>query len=213
MVAKKIAEILLDKEAVKLNFDPPFTYTSGMKGPIYCDNRVLISYVEERKFITDTFCSIIEEKGLNPDYIAGTATAAIPWAAFVADKLNLPMVYIRPQKKEHGAAKQIEGYLPAGKKVVVVEDLITTGGSSISSVNAIRNEGQCDCTDVLAIFTYGFDRAKNGFAEINATTHAMSDFGTLLEVALESGKINQEAYEKIQEYRKDPLSWAEKMGL
>lgn len=213
MTSKKIAEILLDKQAVKLSFNPPFTYTSGMKGPIYCDNRLLISYPDERKFITDAFCNLVEEKGLKPDFIAGTATAGIPWAAFVADKLHLPMVYIRPEKKEHGAGKQIEGALPEGKNVLVVEDLITTGGSSISSVNAIRSEGKCVCNHVLAIFTYGFDKSKKAFDDANCKYFALSDFGVLLEVALERNYIDKEAYEKIQEYRLDPPSWASKMGL
>jgi len=213
MVSKRIAEILLDKKAVKLSFDPPFTYTSGMKGPIYCDNRVLISYPEERKFITDCFCDLIEEKGLKPDFIAGTATAAIPWAAFVSDKLGLPMIYIRPAKKEHGAGKQIEGALPAGKNVLVVEDLITTGGSSIASIEAIRGEGQGTCDMVFSIFTYGFEKARAGFEAVSGEYSALSDFGVLLDVAFERGDIDQEAYDKIQIYREDPPSWAGKMGL
>lgn len=213
MLSKEVAKILLDKRAVKLSFDPPFTYTSGMKGPIYCDNRVLISYPEERKFIADAFCGLVKEKGLKPDFIGGTATAAIPWAAFVSDRLDLPMIYIRPEKKEHGAGKQIEGALPAGKNVLIVEDLITTGGSSLSSVKAVREEGKGICNDVFAIFTYGFEKARAGFEELSCNLTAMSDFGVLLEVALERGDIDQEAYEKIQEYRKDPPGWAEKMGL
>lgn len=213
MSAKQIAEILLDKKAVKLSFDPPFTYTSGMKAPIYTDNRVLISYPEERKIIVNTFCEIVDERKLKVDCVAGTATAGIPWAAFVADKLMLPMIYIRPQKKEHGGGKQIEGVLPEGSNVLVVEDLITTGGSSIASVKSVREEGKSNCDNVLAIFTYGFQKSKDAFSEAGCGYTALCDFDTLLEVALERGYVTKDEYAKILEYKKDPPSWAEKMGF
>ena len=141
MSARQVAEILLNVNAVKLNVKEPFTYTSGIVSPIYTDNRVLISYPEERKFIVDGYINLIKERGLKPEYIAGTATAGIPWAAFVAERLDLPMVYVRNKPKGHGAGKQIEGMLPEGKSVLIIEDLVSTGGSSLNSVQAKKDSG------------------------------------------------------------------------
>jgi len=165
MIARKVAEILLNAKAVKLNVKEPFTYTSGLISPIYTDNRVLISYVEERDTIVDGFIDLIKERGLKPDYIAGTATAGIPWAAFVAEKMKLPMVYVRNKPKGHGAGKQIEGMLTKGKSVLIIEDLVSTGGSALNSVNAIRNEGKGIVHEVFAIFSYGMDKAETAFRE------------------------------------------------
>ena len=132
-----------------MSIDPPFTWVSGIKSPVYCDNRRMIAFVEERKLVVEAFKKLIEEKGLKPDVIGGTATAAIPWAAFLAYDLGLPMIYIRPEKKEHGAGKQIEGHLDPGQNVLIVEDLISTGGSSVKAAEAVRNEGGCTVEDIF----------------------------------------------------------------
>lgn len=213
MSSKKIAKILLENKAVKLSFNPPFTYTSGIKGPIYTDNRVLISFPNAREIIVKALIKAIKNIGVNFDYIAGTATAGIPWASFVAQKLNLPMIYIRPEPKGHGAGKQIEGKLEENKRVLVVEDLVTTGGSSLKSVNVVKNEGKCACDTVLAIFTYGLEKSKNAFEAAGVRLIALTNFDDLLKVAKKEGRISQDDLKKILEYKKDPENWAGKMGL
>ena len=137
--AKEIAGILLDIGAVKVSINPPFTWTSGIKSPVYCDNRKLISHPSARKQIVESFVEMMREQNMKPEFLGGTATAAIPWAAFLAHELNLPMVYIRPEKKAHGAGRQVEGDLPSGKRVLIVEDLISTGGSSVAPLAYRRN--------------------------------------------------------------------------
>lgn len=214
MTSRDFAGMLLDAKAVKISFDPPFTYTSGMKAPIYTDNRVLISFVKERGAVVDGMAAILKELGVgSEDFLAGTSTAGIPWAAFVAERLAMPMVYVRPKPKEHGAGKQVEGMLPQGRRVVVVEDLATTGGSSVGTVNALRAEGNATVTDVLVIFTYGFDSMYKTFEDAGVKLHALTDFPTLLNVARERGMIDESQYAKILEYKADPASWAGKMGL
>ena len=165
MLAQQIAEALLKINAVKVKIDPPFRWVSGIYSPVYCDNRLLISYPEQRKAVVEGFKQIIQEKNLTPDVIAGTATAAIPWAAFVAYDLNLPMVYIRPEKKEHGAGKQIEGVIQEGQKVLIIEDLISTGGSSIKAAEAVKTEAKGVVTDILAIVTWELQKATDRFQE------------------------------------------------
>ncbi len=212
-VAKNIAENLLKREAVKVSVEPPFTWTSGIKSPIYCDNRKMISFVEERKAVVDAFKAMIKEKGLTFDVIGGTATAAIPWAAFLAHELDVPMVYIRPKKKEHGAGKQIEGALEPGKKVLIVEDLISTGGSSVKAAEAVREEGQCIVEDILAIVTWDFDKSKTAFAEGNLNMHTLTDFAHIVTSAGEIGSITAEQQETVLGFASDPAGWGEKMGL
>lgn len=207
MLATEIAKILLKVNAVKLNVTEPFQYTSGLKGPIYTDNRVLISYVDERAVVVDGLVKMAEEKGLKPDYIAGTSTAGIPWAAFVADKMGLPMIYVRSEPKGHGAGKQIEGYLPEGKSILVIEDLITTGGSALKTVEALRGEGKGIVHDVFAIFTYGTEKAENGFREASVAASTLTNVSVLLDVAVKSGNITEEDAQQVQEYFKDPQSW------
>lgn len=211
-IAKQVAEILLNIKAVKVKVDPPFTWTSGIKSPVYCDNRRLISHPEGRKIIVDAFDRIIKENQMAPEVIGGTATAAIPWAAFLAYQMNLPMIYIRPEKKEHGAGKQIEGDLEPGKKVLIVEDLISTGGSLIKSAKAVREEGKCKVTDVIAIMTWEFEKADDAFkkARLNLTT--LTDFTNLIGLAVERGDIKQDEFEKILEFKKGPALWWDKMG-
>lgn len=205
--SKEIAENLLKRGAVKVSIDPPFTWTSGIKSPIYCDNRKMISFVDERRAVVEGFKKMIEESGVEFDVIGGTATAAIPWAAFLAYELGVPMVYIRPEKKEHGAGKQIEGDLAAGQKVLIVEDLVSTGGSSVNAALAIREEGQCQVTDIFCIVTYGFPKAVSAFAAAGLKMHALTNFDTLAEVAVEMGSIGQEELKIVLEFARDPENW------
>lgn len=207
MVAENIAKILIKSDAVRLSPQDPFTYTSGLKGPIYTDNRVLISFVEERKAIVDAFIDLVKERGLKPDYLAGTATAGIPWAAFMAERMGLPMVYVRSKPKGHGAGKQIEGNLPEGKSVLIIEDLVTTGGSAINSVEAIRNEGKGIVHEVFAIFSYGLEKAENAFRESSTALTTLTNLDVLLDVALEMGKVSEEDKAKVMKFKIDPVGW------
>ena len=219
MDSRRIAEILLEVKAVKISFDPPFTYTSGMKAPIYTDNRVLVSFVKERAEVVEGLSELVgkicAEKGWNEKevFASGTATAGIPWAAFVAGELESPMVYVRPEPKKHGAGKQIEGSLPEGSKLIVVEDLVTTGGSSLKTVDVLRAEGKSEVSDVVAIFTYGFPSTYATFEEQGIGLHTLTDFATLLDVAREKCIITAEQFDKVLEYKADPAGWAAKMGL
>ncbi len=212
-LAKEIGEILLKIKAVKVSIDPPFTWVSGIKSPVYCDNRMLISYPEERKEVIEGFKKIIEERKLSFNVVAGTATAAIPWAAFLAYDLDLPMVYVRPEKKEHGAGKQIEGDLQSGQKVLLVEDLISTGGSSIRAVEALRNEGQCEVSNVLAIVTWEIPKSIIAFQGANLNLTTLTNYTNIISRAAESGYIKEEDYEKVLEFKEDPAGWAEQIGL
>jgi orotate phosphoribosyltransferase len=207
MTAEKIAEILLSCDAVKLNVKNPFTYTSGLKGPIYTDNRVLISYPEQRKIIVDAFKDMIKERGLKPDYLAGTSTAGIPWASFLAQETGLPMVYVRPKPKEHGAGKQIEGMLKKSQNVLVIEDLVTTGGSAINTVKVLRNEGEGMVHDVFAIFSYGLMKSEEAFRAESVALTTLTDIEVLLGVALKRGDITEEESEKVRKFRTDPEGW------
>lgn len=212
-IAKEVADMLLGIEAVKISIDPPFTWVSGLIAPIYCDNRLLISYPKEREKIVSRFVSLIEERNLQPDVIAGTATAGIPWAAFVAHAMKLPMIYIRPEPKGHGAGKQIEGRMKEGQKVVIIEDLISTGGSSIKSAEAVRNEGGGEVTDVLAIMNYGLAAAEKNFAEAGFHLETLTHFDYLIGNAMEQGYLSEEDKEKVMAFKEDPKSWAERVGI
>jgi len=206
---KEIAENLLAREAVKVKIDPPFTWVSGIKSPVYCDNRKMISFVKERKDVIEAFKKIIEEKGLEFDVIGGTATAAIPWAAFLAYDLGVPMIYIRPEKKEHGAGKQIEGDLQPGKKVLIVEDLISTGGSSVKAANAVREEGQCEVTDVLAIVTWEIPKAITRFEEANLNLITLTDYTNIIGLAAEKGYIPADQLDVVLKFKEDPAAWGD----
>jgi orotate phosphoribosyltransferase len=208
MIARQVADILLSVNAVKLNVKEPFTYTSGLISPIYTDNRVLISYVKERDVIVDGFIDLIKERGLQPEYLAGTATAGIPWAAFVAEKMKLPMVYVRNKPKGHGAGKQIEGMLPEGKSVLIIEDLVSTGGSALNSVNAIRNEGKGIVHEVFAIFSYGMEKAETAFREASTALTTLANIDVLVEVAQEKDYITQEDADEVKRFIQDPPNWA-----
>ncbi|MBI3336191.1 orotate phosphoribosyltransferase [Candidatus Peregrinibacteria bacterium] len=205
--AQRIAEFLLDIGAVKLSVDPPFTWTSGLKAPIYCDNRMVLSHPEARSFIVSALTDRVRHLHIEPDCIAGTATAGIPWGALVADRLALPFVYVRPKAKEHGAKKRLEGDLKAHQHVVVVEDLLSTGGSAISTVDAIREEGKCDVSDIVAIFSYEFLSSREKAQEAGVHLHPLTTIMTLLAVAKEQGRITARDIEHIVGFIKDPEKW------
>ena len=208
--ARLIAKELLKTESVKISLEPPFTWTSGIKSPIYCDNRRLISFPEARELIVSEFMVAIDH--FQPEVIAGTATAAIPWAAFVAYKMGLPMVYVRPQPKEHGAGKQIEGVLEMNKKVVLVEDLISTGGSSLRAVEALQNEGQANVRGVVAIMTYQMEKADKAFSDFGMPLKTLTDFEHVLAEVKEEGYLNDEQVQTVLEFRNDPQAWGEKLS-
>lgn len=205
--AKEIAEILLDIGAVKVKMDPPFTWTSGIKSPVYCDNRKLISHPKERRRIVEAFIDMLHANNLDPEYIGGTATAAIPWASFLAYELNLPMIYIRPEKKEHGVGRQIEGDLPPGKRILIIEDLISTGGSSVNAARAILHECKGVVTDVFAIVTWELDEAKKLFQDAGLRLSTLTNFSNIIGLALEQGVISKGEWEKILEFKKNPKKW------
>src|SRR3990167_1368194 len=188
----RIAEYLLSIGAVKLSPQSPFTWTSGIKSPIYCDNRMIYSHPEARTFFVQALASHIKSLHIEPDVVAGTATAAIGWAALVSDRLNLPFIYVRAKAKEHGAKKRIEGDLKPEKHVVVVEDLISTGGSSLSTVEALRDEGKAVVTDIVSIFTYEFESATDSANENGIQLHPLTSITSLVKVALEQGRITQQ---------------------
>ncbi len=202
--AKQVAKVLLDTEAVRLNVKEPFTYVSGIKSPIYCDNRKVIGYPEGRKIVVEGFVELLQNKDY--DVVAGTATAGIPWAAFIAEKLDKPMSYIRSKKKEHGAGKQIEGADLEGKRVIVIEDLISTGGSSIKAVEAAREAGAAH-VEVLAIFSYEFEKAAKSFEEAKCECQTISSFSTLIDLAENDNYLNSEEAEIAMKWNKNPNQW------
>ena len=204
---ERIAELLLSAEAVKLSIDPPFTWTSGITSPIYCDNRLLYGHPAARKIVVDALVSRVNALHIPPDAIAGTATAAIGWGAMVAQKLDLPFVYVRAKAKEHGAKKRIEGYVKPGQHVVLIEDLLSTGGSAISSVQALREEGQAIVTDVVAIFTYELPAGMEAAAEANVKLHPLSNFSTLAQVAYDQDRISADELAIVKRFVKDPKQW------
>lgn len=204
---ERIAEYLLAIEAVKLSPKEPFTWTSGIRSPIYCDNRMIYSHAEARDFVVAALANRVKNLHIPADVIAGTATAAIGWGALVADRLKLPFVYVRSKPKEHGAKKQIEGDLKKGKHVVVIEDLISTGGSFASTVEALRTEGECIVTDVVSIFTYGFDAAGERARELKVRMHPLAELRTLLTVAESGDRITKEERVMIEEFSKNPKEW------
>ena len=207
---EEIAKILLEKNAVTLNTEEPYTYVSGIRSPIYCDNRTLTFYPEQRKIICDAFIEIVKE--LDPEVIAGTASPAISWAAWVAAKLEKPMVYIRKKSKDYGKEKLIEGGDINNKKVVVIEDLISTGGSSMNAVEACKEAG-ADVLAMVAIFTYEFEKAKKLFADGNCKAIFLTDFTTLTNVAAENNFLDKDKLELVQEWSRDPSGWGPKHGF
>ncbi|NMC38860.1 MAG: orotate phosphoribosyltransferase [Bacteroidales bacterium] len=204
--ASKIADYLLQIKAIKLQPSNPFTWASGWKSPIYCDNRKTLSFHEIRSFISDSFAGYVRTLYPAAEVIAGVATGAIAHGALTADKLKLPFIYVRSGAKEHGLGNQIEGYFEKGQKVVVIEDLISTGGSSLGAVKALREAG-CEVLGMLAIFTYEFEKASAGFASEGCDLHTLSNYTTLIETALSSGYIGVNELETLKKWRTNPSEW------
>lgn len=204
--AFKVAEQLLQIKAIKLSVAKPFTWASGWKSPIYCDNRLSLSFPKVRNYIRKEMASAVIEKFGQPDVIAGVATGAIAWGALVAQDLGLPFVYVRSSAKEHGLANLIEGYIESGLSVVVVEDLISTGMSSLKAVSALRDAG-CKVNGMVSIFTYGFEEAEKNFKNEKCKLVSLSDYDSLLKQALESEYITEKNLEPLAKWRKDPAKW------
>ncbi len=207
--AKKTAEYLLQIKAIKLQPSNPFTWASGWKSPIYCDNRKTLSFPEVRSFIRDSFAVMIRDLYPEAELIAGVATGAIAHGALAADKMDLPFIYVRSGAKEHGLGNQIEGYYEKGQKVVVIEDLISTGGSSLSAVKALREAG-CEVLGMVAIFTYEFKKASDGFASENCRLDTLSNYTALIETAVKTGYIGETEVETLKKWRVDPSVWGVK---
>lgn len=203
---KLIAERLLEIEAVSLKPSKPFTWASGLKSPIYCDNRLTLSFPQVRREIASGLKELIVAKFPNVEIIAGTATAGIPHAAWVSELLDLPMCYVRSKAKGHGKGNQIEGKAGAGQKVVVIEDLISTGGSVITAVEALREAG-CEVLGVVSIFTYELEKGKERLADANIPAYSLTDFSALVEVAEAKGYITEDDMASLNEWKKDPAEW------
>ena len=205
-VAARVAQMLLEVKAVRLSPDAPFTWASGWKSPIYCDNRVTLSSPSVRTYIKNVLADLIKKELLGVEAIAGVATAGIPQGALVADALNLPFLYVRPKPKDHGMGNQIEGRLEPGQKVVVVEDLISTGGSSLKAVDALRQAG-AEVLGMAAIFTYGFPVSGQNFQAAGLPLHTLSDYEALLHAAVPLGYVTADQVETLAEWRRSPETW------
>lgn len=204
--AKKTAEYLLQINAIKLQPAKPFTWASGWRSPIYCDNRKTLSFPVVRSYIRDAFASKVRQLYPDAEVIAGVATGAIAHGALVADALGLPFIYVRSGAKDHGLGNQIEGYYAEGQRVVVIEDLISTGGSSLGAVRALRAAG-CKVEGMIAIFTYGFKKAEEAFAAEECRLDTLGNYSVLVDLALDSGYISGEDVETLREWRKEPSEW------
>jgi len=205
-INRKVAGLLLQSKAIILEPAKPFTWASGWQSPIYCDNRVTLSYPEIRNYIKEAFTRVIEDAFPSPDLVAGVATGAIAQGVLVAEAMDLPFVYVRPSAKGHGRQNLIEGRLQPGQRVVVVEDLISTGGSSLKAVEALREAG-AEVSGMVAIFSYGFQLAEDNFRKAKVTLRTLTDYHTLIEIALESGDILPGQVDLLQEWRKNPSEW------
>ena len=205
-IASEVAGILLGCEAVKLSPDAPFQWSSGWKSPIYCDNRVALSFPKERTKIKELLVKLIQEKFADVEAIAGVATAGIPQGALVADMLGLPFLYVRSKPKSHGMTNQIEGRLVKGQKVVMLEDLISTGGSSLSAVKALKAAG-AEVLGLAAIFNYGFEVADDNFADEQVPFYTLGDYASLITLALSEGKIDLSKKDSLDSWRQDPAHW------
>jgi orotate phosphoribosyltransferase len=203
---KTVAEKLLQVNAVKLNPKEPFTWASGWKSPIYCDNRKLLGYPYVRDFIKSEMCNVIFEKFPEAELLAGVATAGIAWGAMASDQLKLPYIYVRPKPKEHGLGNQIEGYYEKGMKTIIIEDLISTGKSSLQVVDVVRNAG-LDVIGMVSIFTYGFEAAATACSDAGVPTISLTNYPTLIELAIEKGTIDPEDQNTLLNWSKNPSEW------
>ena len=203
---KIIAEKLLQAQAVKISVDKPFTWASGWKSPVYCDNRKVLSYPYLRDFIKSEMCNIIFEQFPETDLLAGVATAGIAWGAMAADQLKLPFIYVRPKPKEHGLGNQVEGFFEPGQKAVVVEDLISTGKSSLQVVEVLRNAG-VEVTGMVSIFNYGFDAAQQAFKKADVELESLTTYGSLIKLAIEKNIVSPDTESLLQSWRENPADW------
>jgi orotate phosphoribosyltransferase len=203
---KAVAEKLLQVQAVKLSPNEPFTWASGWKSPIYCDNRKVLSFPFIRDFIKSEMCNVIFENFGEATMLAGVATAGIAWGAMAADQLKLPYIYVRPKPKEHGLGNQIEGYYEAGQKVLVIEDLISTGKSSLQVVDVLKNAG-VEVVGMVSIFTYGFDVADEAFAKAGVKYKSLTNYSNLISLAVEKNIVSAITESMLMDWRKDPANW------
>lgn len=206
---RKVAEYLLQIKAVKLNPQKPFRWSSGLLSPIYCDNRVILSYPAIRIYIRQQFVDVINEYFGKSDVIAGVATGGIAHGVLVAQEFGLPFIYVRPEPKKHGLSNAIEGYVEKGQSVIVIEDLISTGGSSLRVIEHLKDFG-CSIKGMISIFTYNFKSAEENFKKNKFQVISLSDFDSLIKVALEKSYITEDDFEQLKEWHKDPEGWSEK---
>ena len=211
-ISETVAKILLELNAISLNSKKPFRYASGILSPIYTDCRVLMAYPDKRRQIRDFYIEAIENSAASFDVVAGTATAGIPHAAWIADKLNLPMVYVRGKAKDHGKSNIMEGILNKGQKAIVIEDLVSTGESAINSVDAIRQAGG-EISHVFSIITYGFTKAKQSFEENNLQLISLTTFKDVVQEAQKMNYIKKEDMQTILDWTSDPLTWGSRMSF
>jgi len=203
---KAIAEKLLQINAIKLNVQKPFTWASGWKSPIYCDNRKVLSFPYIRDFIKSEMCNVVFQEFSEADLLAGVATAGIAWGAMAADQLKLPFIYVRPKPKEHGLGNQVEGYFEKGQKTVVIEDLVSTGKSSLQVVDVLRESGM-EVIGMVSIFTYAFDVAQEAFKSAGIAYKSLTNYETLISLAAEKGQVKPEDETILLNWRKDPANW------
>ena len=204
---KAVAEKLLQVQAVRLNIENPYTWASGWKSPIYCDNRKVLSFPYVRDFIKSEMCNIIFEEFPEAALLAGVATAGIPWGALAADQLKLPYIYVRPKPKEHGLGNQIEGYFQKGQPTVVIEDLISTGKSSLQVVDVLRT-AEVQVIGMVSIFNYGFDQAEEAFAKSGIPFRSLTNYQSLIELAIEKGQVSRDQESILLNWRADPSKWS-----
>ncbi|MDD5147470.1 MAG: orotate phosphoribosyltransferase [Candidatus Daviesbacteria bacterium] len=210
--SEAVAKILLELDAVTLNSKKPFRYASGILSPVYTDCRVLMAYPDKRRLIRDFYIEVIEKSGVDFEVVAGTATAGIPHAAWIADKRNLPMVYVRGKAKDHGKENMMEGIIKKGQKAVIIEDLISTGESAINSVNVVRAAGG-EVNHVFAIITYGLKKAEQNFNQNKLKLITLTTFKEVVEQAQKMNYISKEEVQMILDWTKDPVSWGKQMGF
>ena len=203
---KAVAEKLLQVGSVRLSPDKPFTWASGWKSPIYCDNRKILSFPFVRDFIKSEMCNVVFDQFPEAEMVAGVATAGIPWGAMVADQLKLPFIYVRPKPKEHGLGNQVEGYFETGQKVVVIEDLVSTGKSSMQVIDVLKAEG-LNIEGMVSIFSYGFSKATENFDKIDLNFKSLTNYATLIETALEKNIIAKETEALLLAWNRDPENW------
>ncbi len=204
--SKVIAEKLLQIQAIKLSLNPPFTWASGWKSPIYCDNRKSLSFPFVRELIKSELCNVVFTKFADAEMVAGVATAGIPWGAMVADQLKLPFLYVRPKPKEHGMGNQIEGYFEAGKKVVLIEDLVSTGKSSLQAAGVLLDAG-LKIEGMVSIFNYEFEVANRAFSEVNIKLHSLTGYEALISLAIEQKYVSPDDEKTLLNWRSNPAEW------